>query len=178
MNYRPATPADIESIAAVHVASWRTTYAGLLPAEFLAGLSVEQRKTMWTRHLEACEASPPTCAYVAETADGRVVGFASGGREREPDSGFVGELYAIYLLEDQQGRGAGRELARRVVGHLRSAGLASMRVWVLDGNPAAGFYQRLGGVEVGRKPIRIGEGEYIEIAYGWRDIEDVKLHGG
>lgn len=175
---RRATAADAAAIAAVHVASWRTTYAGLLPADYLAGLSVEQRRANWTRELEASDPPPAWCVFVAEDPDGRVVGFASGGPQRDATSDFESELYAIYLLEDQQGRGVGRALARRVVEHLRSTGIASMRVWVLDGNRAAGFYQRLGGVEVERKPIRIGEAEYVEIAYGWRSLDDVLSGGG
>src|SRR5690606_21197711 len=162
----------------VHVASWRTTYAGLLPAEYLSSLSVEQRKAMWKGQLEEREASPELCLYVAESPDGRVVGGASGGRERQLERAFNGELYAIYLLQDHQGRGAGRELVLCVVQHLRAAGRSSMRVWVLDGNPAAGFYQRLGGVEVERKHIRIGQEDYVEIAYGWQNLDDVRLAHG
>lgn len=175
MRYRQADLADAESIAVVHVASWRTTYAGILPADLLAGLSLEQRKTQWTRQLEAREASSVPCVYVAEGPDGQVVGFASGGPEREPDSGFEGELYTVYLLEGHHGRGAGRELVRRVVADLRATGFSSLRVWVLAANPAAGFYQRLGGVEVGRKAIQIGGSDYVEIAYGWRDLGDIDL---
>jgi hypothetical protein len=36
---RPATPADSSAIARVHIDCWRTTYAGLVPAEYLARLS-------------------------------------------------------------------------------------------------------------------------------------------
>ena len=35
-NIRPATPADAAEIARVHVASWRETYAGVLPGAVLA----------------------------------------------------------------------------------------------------------------------------------------------
>jgi len=36
---RAATPTDAAGIAAVHVQSWRDTYAGLLPDEFLARMT-------------------------------------------------------------------------------------------------------------------------------------------
>ena len=39
MRIRAAKPADAGSLARVHVDSWRSTYTGILPDEFLAGLS-------------------------------------------------------------------------------------------------------------------------------------------
>ncbi|MBI1881100.1 MAG: hypothetical protein HYR94_23215 [Chloroflexi bacterium] len=39
MIMRLAQPADAGGIARVHVESWRTTYAGTIPADFLAGCS-------------------------------------------------------------------------------------------------------------------------------------------
>lgn len=38
---RPATPKDAQGIAWVHVDTWRAAYAGLIPANVLAQLSVE-----------------------------------------------------------------------------------------------------------------------------------------
>ena len=37
---RPAVRDDLPGIARVHVESWRTTYAGLMPPDYLAGLRV------------------------------------------------------------------------------------------------------------------------------------------
>ena len=36
---RRARPSDAAAIGAVHVATWRSAYAGVLPEEYLAGLS-------------------------------------------------------------------------------------------------------------------------------------------
>ena len=110
---------------------------------------------------------------MAEEEDGSVVGFASGGREREADSGFDAELYAIYLLEQHQGRGLGRRLVERIVDGLRQHGHRSMRVWVLENNPAEAFYQRLGGKRGEVKVLQIGGQDYNEIAYGWKSLDDV-----
>jgi len=173
VHVRPASPTDASAIARVHVASWRTTYKDLLPADLLANLSVEGRTRQWDQQI----GDATTFVCVAEDDAGQVVGFASAGPEREPESGYDAELYAIYLLAEHQGSGAGRELARLVIDELRARGDASLRVWVLAGNPAEGFYQRLGGVKVEEKPIDIGGTEYIEIAYGWRSLDDVDLRG-
>src|SRR5882724_2870865 len=47
MQIREATMADVAAIARVHVESWRTTYKGLLPDDYLANLTHEQREPPW-----------------------------------------------------------------------------------------------------------------------------------
>src|SRR5690606_19441244 len=102
---------------------------------------------------------------------GKVVGFASAGLEREPGVSYDGELYAIYVLEEHQGNGIGRLLVEPVVAWLRAQGHGSLRVWVVEGNPAQAFYERLGGTRVGTKQEDIGGQNVTEIAYGWGDLE-------
>ncbi len=171
MQIRLATAIDARAIAEVHVASWRTTYAGLLPDEVLANLSVERRETYWRGELTLPDS--PHFVYVAESGSGQIVGFASGGPERDGRPPYTGELYAIYLLAEHQGKGIGRALTRAVAEHLRSPGMTAMLVWVLKGNPAARFYEALGGQYVAEKPLTIGGTDYIEIAYGWPDTRTI-----
>ena len=47
MIIRPATPADGEAIAKVHVESWRTTCPGIVPQAHLDDLSWEARAPAW-----------------------------------------------------------------------------------------------------------------------------------
>jgi hypothetical protein len=53
---RPAVLQDAPAIAAVHVATWRDAYAGLLPDDFLDGLDVDQRAERWRGRLAALPA--------------------------------------------------------------------------------------------------------------------------
>src|SRR5712692_3617261 len=167
---RSATLMDAPAIARVHVASWRSTYHGVLPDEFLASLSEANYEERWKRVI-----APTAKVYVAEDDGGDLVGFASGGRERAGEEGFEGELYAIYVVDAAQRRGFGRELVRAMVGGLRELGLADMLVWVLrDNPPARDFYERLGGVYVRSQPITIGSVTLEEVSYGRRRLEDVR----
>lgn len=170
LTVRDADVDDAEAIAAVHVAAWRTTYRGMLPDDFLDGLEHAGYEARWRRVI----AEGSNRVYVA--ADGReVVGFASGGRERAGEDGFAGELYAIYVLQEAQGRGHGRRLVQAVVRGLREMGLADMIVWVLRDNAGARrFYERLGGVYVRAQPITIGSALLQEVSYGWRSLDDVR----
>lgn len=51
MLIRPARMADADAIARVHVDSWRTTYPGIVPDDYLATMSYEQRSGVWQRIL-------------------------------------------------------------------------------------------------------------------------------
>jgi ribosomal protein S18 acetylase RimI-like enzyme len=112
--------------------------------------------------------------YVLEV-EGVIAGFASGGRERAGETGYTGELYAIYLIDEVQRRGHGRELVRAVVAGLQDLGLDDMIIWVLrDNQPARLFYERLGGVYVRAQPITMGSATLEEVAYGWPRLDLVR----
>ena len=169
---REATAADAPAIARVHVESWRTTYRGIVPDDVLANLSTARRAQFWVERLNKSDGLE--FAYVVEDDVGAVIGFASGGPEREGDPVYTGELYAIYLLAGQQGRGIGRRLARRVAERLAAMGHDAMLVWVLAENPARHFYATLGGVPVREKAITIGDASLTEVAFGWTDTRALR----
>jgi L-amino acid N-acyltransferase YncA len=166
MRIREATVADARAIAEVHVTSWRVAYAGIVPAAYLASLSVDEREGRWAKILTGEDG---TRTHVAVDEKGQVIGFASGGPLREGNPTYAGELYAIYLLPDHKNKGYGRRLASIVAQRLAREGMPSMLVWVLAENYARGFYERLGGALVGEQPITIGGVELREVAYGWPD---------
>lgn len=142
----------------------------MLEEEFLAALSEPGYTERWERLIR----DGASLVFVAEDA-GEVVGFASGGRERAGETGYAGELYAIYLLESAQRHGFGRELFRAVVEGLRAMELADVIIWVLrDNQPARLFYERLGGVYVRSQPITIGPATLEEVSYGWPRLDAVR----
>ena len=169
---RPADLHDAAAIARVHVASWRATYSSLLPDDFLDSLTEAGYTDRWRRFIS----DRSSRVYVVqEGSESGVVGFASGGRERAGETGYRGELYAIYVLESAQRRGYGRELVRAVVGGLAEMGLEDMIIWVLrDNRPARDFYERLGGIYVRTQPITFGLVTLEEVSYGWPRLDAVR----
>jgi GNAT superfamily N-acetyltransferase len=165
---RKACSADAVGIARVHVDSWRTTYRGIVPDDYLARLSYERRTNIWMQILSDPESRE--LHYVAEDQSGQIVGIASGGPERTSDPVYTGELYGIYLLEEHQRKGLGRQLVRAVVGRLAEVGIRSMLVWVLADNTSRGFYEALGGQLVRRGQREIGGVVFGTVAYGWSDM--------
>src|ERR1700755_1768959 len=114
VRIRPATEQDAGSIAHVHVQSWLTTYADIVPQEYLSSLNESERELSWREWL-----TRGIYAYVAES-DGEVVGFACGGRIREPLPGYDAELFAIYLLKSAQRAGIGTALLRKLADSLHA----------------------------------------------------------
>jgi ribosomal protein S18 acetylase RimI-like enzyme len=167
---RQALYGDAAGIARVHVDSWRSSYRGLLADDFLDSLSEAGYTDRWRRVI----GDGASRVFVVEEPDA-IVGFASGGRERAGESGFEGELYAIYIVAGSQRKGHGRELVRRMAAALRENGLHDMIVWVLrDNAPARKFYERLGGRYVRSQPITIGATTLEEVSYGWRSLQDIR----
>jgi GNAT superfamily N-acetyltransferase len=165
---RKANAADARAIARVHVDSWRSTYAGIVPDAFLASLNIDDRAETWGKMLAAEDA----LMFLAENETG-IFGFACGGKLREGLDSYDAELYAIYLLRESQGKGAGRSLFQALMGVLRADGYSGMALWVLKDNPAVKFYERMGGKQIARKPIEIGGLQLEEVAFGWPGLEDV-----
>jgi ribosomal protein S18 acetylase RimI-like enzyme len=162
---RPAVAADAAAIAHVHVTSWRAAYTGLLPEQYLERLSVYERERTWRRRIDGVR--PDETILVAERA-GAVVGFTSAGttRDRDADPRSVGEVYAVYLLPEAWGGGAGRRLLERAVAVLAESGFDDAVLWVLETNARArGFYEHLGWRADGSsKQERFGE-PVIEVRY-------------
>jgi len=171
MIIRPAQASDASSIARIHVDTWRSTYTGILPEEYLAKLSYEKREQGWYDSLSSDTFED--IVFVAKDQENGVIAFASGGKVRGDQPIFKGELYGIYVLEGFQRKGIGTKLMTAVAEQLVKQGFDSMLVWVLADNPACSFYEALGGRRVSDKKISLGGGTFVEIGYGWKDIQSI-----
>ena len=133
----PLTVDDADELGEVHVRVWQETYAGIMPADFLASLDPRSRAEMWrTRAASPCTDGQ---TLVARGRDGRIVGFISVGPSRDEDAPTRDELYVINLLARAQGTGLAQQLLERGLGD-RDATL-----WVAEDNRRARrFYVRNG----------------------------------
>ncbi len=160
---RQAGPDDAVGIGNVHVAAWRSAYAGILPEEYLAGLSAVRQAAYYQTGLMSGHV-----AMVAEVT-GRIVGFATMGRRR---AGLAdGEIETLYVLDDWREQGAGRALMQGAAGRLAAQGCRSVFLWVLRDNPSRWFYQRLQGREIAHGETTVAGVRIPKTAYVWDPID-------
>ena len=157
---RRATASDAAAIAAIQVDTWRIAYAHAFPSEYLEGLSVDERRDLWTRTLS----SGTFDVFVAEL-EGRVAGFVSSGPAEEETA--PGELFALYVEPAAWGKGAGRALLERAETALRNADFDTAVLSVLEDNPRArGLYETAGwSADGGRKRLPHGGVDAIAVRY-------------
>lgn len=169
MEIRKATLNDSLGVAKVQVDSWKTTYKNIVPDKYLNQMTYENRQEKWQDIISK------QIVFVAENNKGEIVGFSNAGVERTgkyPD--YKGELYAIYLLKEYQGKGIGKLLFKHVVEILKEKNIFSMVVSVLEENKSKLFYEHLGAKKIDRVKIQMLGKELNELVYGWRDLRKIK----
>jgi len=143
VEIRRARVEDAAPLARVHVATWQAAYEHVFGAERLAAVGAERRVQVWERSLR--EPAAHDAVFVAEVEDAGLVGFASVGSCRDGPDTPGGELYALYVLPEAWGSGAGSALLAAGMTALRGAGYDEAILWVLEDNPRARrFYEREG----------------------------------
>jgi len=146
------------------VKTWRDTYLSVIPFGYLFGMSESRQEQAFLNELS----SRQTISFVAEDA-GRVVGFITGGDERNKDDIYRGEIYTLYVLKHFQRRGIGGRLVSALATRLNRNGIYSMLVRVLKLNPYRRFYQKINGTYLKTERLPFA-GEVMDVeAYGWLD---------
>lgn len=150
VTIRQPAPEDASALGAVHVRAWQRAYrGGLMPDDYLDGLSADERATLWAEGLQ----HPPrarSARLVAEDEAGNVVGFITVGPADGDPHSEDGEVYALNVDPDCWGRGCGQALLAAGVSALAEAGFTEAKLWVHPGNGRArDFYERAGWIVEG-----------------------------
>lgn len=140
MVCRDAVVEDGLALARVWVAAWQAAYAGLMPADYLAGLDAEDARSRFEQGLQA------NLSILVLELNGDILGFSVHGASRDPDAGpATGEVIAINLHPSCWRRGLGRELLRETLQRLHGRDFSEATLWVLHANTRARqFYEALG----------------------------------
>lgn len=166
ITIRKAALEDAEAIAKVHVASWQTTYKGIMDEGFLKRLSVEKRKELWMNNIPR----ERSIVLVAEL-DGEIIGFADGSPVKEGEyPGYDGDITSIYFYEEHQGKGYGKMLLNELFDGFRQQGFTSAIVKVLEHNAACRFYEALGAKRIDENMIEVAGGKANLLTYAWNQL--------
>lgn len=168
---RRARPGDATAIGAVHVAAWRSTYAGILPQDYLARLSAVRQAAHYQAAIGGGVGVYVAVHSDADPAASIIIGFVTAGRARQGAGAPAdGEIETLYVLDDWRDRGVGRRLMRAAADHLAEMGCQAVFLWVLRENPSRWFYARLGGKPAVQSVIQVGGQNVTQTAYVWAPI--------
>ena len=118
-SIRPATLADADAIAALHAASWRSAYRGILKDSTLGPTLDDDRRSHWRGELAAM--APADTVLIAD-GQGFIAAWAEG------DPGFGAYIDNLHVHPERRSGGLGRQLLgaamRQVAGSRRGARLS------------------------------------------------------
>ena len=165
MQIRPAQNADAHSMACIYVQTWQDTYLSVIPFDYLAAMSIPRHEKAFLKELTGRH----VISFVDEQND-RIIGFTTGGYERNGNDVYAAEIYTLYVLKHLQCRGAGTRLVAALAMQFELSGMYTMLVRVLKLNPYRRFYKKINGlyVQTERQPFA---GEIMDVeTYGWLDM--------
>jgi ribosomal protein S18 acetylase RimI-like enzyme len=166
VRIRRAELADCAGLARVQVDSYRTAYAPFWSQEILDHLFYAEQEDDWRAWIAE---KPEDLLYVAEADGVEIAGYALARAGPTAIASYDSELLALHVHPRRYRQGIGRQLVATVAVELARQGCTSLILWMMEGNPARGFYERLGGQLLkGRKTSFSGAPEE---AYGWPEIE-------
>ncbi|KXK57154.1 MAG: GNAT family N-acetyltransferase [Chlorobi bacterium] len=183
---RRATATDASGCAAVNRESWHTTYRGLIDDAALQSMDPAVLQERWRNRLSPAN-SALFCFVATLQPDGDpagdsaaaplIVGYVMGGLSRHSDLPFSGELLAIYLLAEHQGKGLGRKLFLQCVQEFRQRAIDSFVLFVLKENHSArAFYSSFNPDFEDQGQVTIDGFTYQDIGYGWNDLRQFPTH--
>ena len=138
MNIREANAEDIEPIASLYVMNWKKTYVGLLPDNFLNGLTVNEGIKKWQEYLTK-EKHRIFVAYENE----KILGFSACKEDEELKNCLY--LDSLHVSETSRGKGVGTKLINTVGSYAYIKGYEHMSICIVKGNDnAKRIYEKMG----------------------------------
>jgi len=105
MQFRIAHINDLESLAKLHAESWRESYRGIFPDNFLDNDVWEERRSFWEGRLSSPKENQ---RVLIATKDNQICGFICAfGNENSKWGTFVDNLH---VSKSSQGNGVGKQL--------------------------------------------------------------------
>jgi ribosomal protein S18 acetylase RimI-like enzyme len=172
MIIRPALVSDTQAIAQLHIASWRSTYRGMLSDAYLDDALEHERLEFWRQRLLHPQAE--RMILVAYEQD-QLLGFVCATHSVDTQWGAL--LDNLHVHPASKGLGIGKQLLRELCHWLEHHAQTKLHLWVLAENHAAQkFYLSLGAQQVEQSFWDCPDGNQVpEFRFAWTDIQALRL---
>lgn len=154
---RTAEENDAKKIVYINIMSWKETYKGIFPKDFLDNLNPNDVDS-----IQKCKKK--IHEYIVYEIDGKVVGFVRYGLNKKNYSKEYGEIYALYVDENYKNKGIGSKLINYTFNILKEK-YNKVLISTLQGNSANTFYKKMGGKNIDICKFKLQDKEYIENLY-------------
>ena len=134
-----AAEEDLEAVVRLYVNSWKSTYPGLVPAWYLAGLNDADAERNWRQYISRHN----QFILVARLPCGNIAGMIAAQATWE----IVNTAYiaALHVEKNFRGLGIGKELIKAAARKFVAQGISRLALAVIEGNDnAMAVYRRLG----------------------------------
>jgi GNAT superfamily N-acetyltransferase len=157
---RPGKPEERGARFRLVEQAWRSAYRHIYALREIDGVFDSSISSYgdWSDHREK------TLETIAAEANGLMIGFISLARLRSAE----GEVSALYVLPEYQGKGVGTALWKAGCARLRALGYSAVWVWTIARADAVHFYEHQGCLRAGTGSYEVGE--HNEPAVGFRLI--------
>lgn len=137
--YKKADENDVYGVEYVSAHSWKETYSGLLPDEWLNKRieNIDKNIENTKNFLQNFDGK-----YIVAKDNDKVVGILTYGPSKDERYNDYGHLEAIYVLKEYQGYGIGKELFKLAVNRLKEMGYSKMKLECMIGNDTLNFYKK------------------------------------
>ncbi|HEY1819396.1 MAG TPA: GNAT family N-acetyltransferase [Trebonia sp.] len=149
---RAARASDAEGLARTQAASWRVTFAGLVPDAVIAQLTSDEAVGQYAQRWRDAISAPPTSKHrvhvaVEKPGEPDILGFAAAGPATDEDlwPATDGELYELHVLPSVAEQGHDGRLLNAVADTFAEDGFSTGYTWALSGDQARiGFLEAAG----------------------------------
>lgn len=181
MEIRAARVEDAPAMGRLMVEAWLSAHRGQVPDALWelrrAEWTPEVSARAWERNLRERHSLDPAAIALADVIllavdrDDTLTGLVLGTAADDDTSGRTAEIGALYVDPQRRGEGIGRLMLRAAAAGLADQGFSTLHIAVLAANlPARGFYEAMGGRDVGEREFDEDGAHLLERVYEWPDI--------
>ena len=141
--YDYATEDDGYGISYVSAHSWKETYKGLLPEEYL-----DDRISNINNKIESTKKFLKTYngKYIVAKDKDKIIGILAYSPQKQNKYKEYGHLGALYVLKSYQKKGIGKNLFKIAIEGLIEMGYKKMQLECMCGNKTINFYKKYMGI--------------------------------
>ena len=141
INIRKAIAEDAYDLAFCHISSWQSAYKGIVPDEYLEKMLIEKDQLIERYRNNIKDTGYPE--YFCVMYDGKIIGFIIINISFDNEKHNIGEIWAVYLIEEFRNMGYGKEMLKFSIEKLKNLESEEIFLWVFEENiKARKFYEK------------------------------------